>query len=85
MTIWCVLSRRRNALGTNDVGQWQAQEIFIELPGLLGIDAAPSHVVEILEKDLSGCTVDRGHCDISGSVVDCKDEDASRKARALNM
>jgi hypothetical protein len=46
MTIWCIFSRRRDALGANDVGQWLAQEIFIELPGLLGIDAAPSHVVE---------------------------------------
>ena len=62
MTERCVLSCEWNALGANDVGQWQAQEIFIELPGLLSIDAAPSHVVETLEGDRSRCTMNRGHC-----------------------
>jgi hypothetical protein len=62
MTERCVLSCGWNALGANNVGQWQAQEIFIELPGLLSIDAAPSHVVETLEGDRSRCTMNRGHC-----------------------
>ena len=53
MTERRVLSRRGDVLGTDDVGQGQAQEIFIELPGLLGIDAAPGRVVETFERDVS--------------------------------
>src|SRR5215831_12081805 len=70
MTKWGVLARGRDALGADDVGQGQTQEVFIELPGLLGIDATPSNVVESPERYLSYCIVWRGHCGISRRFVD---------------